>query len=114
LKQLVTAEEFPDLHPVIQAGGYIDAGGEQETWSDLEFALERVFDGIQHRVDGRPSPTPPSIVADAVDGLIRGDRAVREAARERRDAERTLREARKKEREAMARVRERHRNSAGS
>ncbi|NOU70976.1 TetR family transcriptional regulator [Paenibacillus sp. LMG 31458] len=55
LKQLVTAERFPYLQPVVQAGGY---SAEEESENDNEkfygnefdFGLERILDGIEHYV----------------------------------------------------------------
>jgi AcrR family transcriptional regulator len=112
LKELVTAEEFPDLYPLIQQGLYVSAGADEpEVVSDLDFSLERVFDGLQHRVDTGPTPTAqPRPEEERLDAAILADKGVREAARERREVEKKLREARKREREAMKRVRERLRH----
>ena len=46
MKQLVKAEDYPDLYPVLQSGAY---SGEEVNGSlddDLNFGLERTLDGI--------------------------------------------------------------------
>ncbi|MNO22648.1 Bacterial regulatory protein, tetR family [compost metagenome] len=49
LKELVTPERFPYLHPLIMSGEYT---GEDEAeggvGNDIEFGLERILDGIEH------------------------------------------------------------------
>lgn len=49
LRQLVTPDRFPNLHPVIQSGVYTEEV-ESPIGNDLEFGLDRILDGIEHYV----------------------------------------------------------------
>jgi AcrR family transcriptional regulator len=48
LKQLVTPERFPDLHPVVMSGAYTEENEDEERVNDFDFGLERILDGIEH------------------------------------------------------------------
>jgi AcrR family transcriptional regulator len=48
LKNLVTAEQFPDLYPVLLSGAYTEENEEDNTvGDDFAFGLERILDGIE-------------------------------------------------------------------
>ncbi|SEO52436.1 TetR/AcrR family transcriptional regulator [Paenibacillus sp. OV219] len=48
LKQLVTADAYPDLHPVVESGVYTGENEVENTvGNDFDFGLERILDGIQ-------------------------------------------------------------------
>jgi hypothetical protein len=109
LAQLVTADRFPDLAPLIESGVYTAS-----ELDDFRFGLERLLDGIQRFIEtapggaddnGRP-PGRQEATADDV-ALYGSDKRLKEAAKARREAEKLLREARKREREALAAARER-------
>lgn len=113
LVELVTAERFPYLQPLLVAGGYVaePGAGSLEVDDDFEFGLQRILDGIEYHVDRvaagravvRPEPPAPEIA-------LPRDKHVREAAKARREAEKALREAQKREREAVKRALERERH----
>ncbi len=49
LKELVTPEQFPYLHPLIMSGEYTgEDEAEGDVGNDIEFGLERILDGIEH------------------------------------------------------------------
>lgn len=100
LRDLITAEEFPSLYPLIEAGAF-DPGPDDP----FAFGLDRVLDGIERYIAQQPAERtrPTWEAADATDG----DPKVREAAKAVREAERSLREARKRERESRRAARER-------
>lgn len=116
LVELVTPERFPDLSPLLAAGGYVAEPGTHpgDTDDDFRFGLERILDGIQHHVDrvgaegGPAAPVAPASTASPELALPR-DPKVREAAKARREAEKALRDARKREREAIKHALERER-----
>jgi AcrR family transcriptional regulator len=109
LAQLVTADRFPDLAPLIESGVYTAS-----EFDDFRFGLERLLDGIQRFVETAPSgadedpqaPGKQETTADDV-ALYGSDKRLKEAAKARREAEKLLREARKREREALTAARER-------
>jgi hypothetical protein len=113
LVELVTAERFPYLQPLLVAGGYVaePGAGSLENDDDFEFGLQRILDGIEYHVGRvaagravvRPEPPAPEIA-------LPRDKHVREAAKARREAEKALREAQKREREAVKRALERERH----
>lgn len=103
LAELVTPERFPDLAPLVAAGGYTDGEDGQD---DFAFGLDRILDGIERYVAARISGEP-IVAAEPRPEPLPHDKAVREAAKQRREAEKALREARKREREAIGRARER-------
>jgi AcrR family transcriptional regulator len=121
LRELVTAERFPYLHPLVMAGGYVDESGaalptEGFVADDATFGLERILDGIQHYLEldaaERQSKAPVPVQgsqkrASYLDEPYPKDAAVREAASARREAEVRLREATKREAEAIGKARER-------
>jgi AcrR family transcriptional regulator len=48
LKQLVTSERYPDLHPVLMSGAYADENEAENTvGNDFDFGLERILDGVE-------------------------------------------------------------------
>ncbi|MGE8206872.1 TetR/AcrR family transcriptional regulator [Heyndrickxia sp. NPDC080065] len=52
LKQLVTAERFPDLYPLIMSGTYTGENIEETNDDDdFDFGLERILDGIEHYLE---------------------------------------------------------------
>jgi Transcriptional regulator len=110
LKELVTAERFPDLYPLVQSGVYADEEAEgAERFDDFAFGVERILDGVQAHMDavastaGRPpAETPATPLPD-----VSRDKNVREAAKSRREVEVKLREALKRERDLVAKARER-------
>ena len=53
VKQLVTPERFPYLHPVVLAGAYSAENDKEDDISygyEFDFGLERIIDGIQHYI----------------------------------------------------------------
>ncbi|ACQ82323.1 transcriptional regulator, TetR family [Beutenbergia cavernae DSM 12333] len=104
--ELVTPEQFPYLRPLFERGSY--AGTDDlDTSPELEFAVERVLDGVAHLIATRASGEPPANEADDVAAenrrtqLYRTDKKVREAAKRRREAEKKLREELKRERDVV-------------
>jgi AcrR family transcriptional regulator len=56
LKQLVTTERFPHLHPLVMSGAYTGENEEDQTVdNDFDFGLERILDGIEHYLNSKPS-----------------------------------------------------------
>jgi AcrR family transcriptional regulator len=112
LKQLVSAERFPYLSPIVQAGLY-SSGGNESGVDDFSYGLERILDGIQSFVDeiersgSRPTPPKPDRKAAHAELNYPRDAAVRDATRLRREAESKAREARKHELEFIAKAKER-------
>ena len=44
----MTAEQFPDLYPVLMSGAYTEENEEENTvGDDFVFGLERILDGIE-------------------------------------------------------------------
>ncbi|MDF2722582.1 MAG: TetR family transcriptional regulator [Paenibacillus sp.] len=54
LRQLVTPEQFPHLHPVLMSGAYTEEA-ENPIGNDLEFGLDRILDGIEHYIKQKPA-----------------------------------------------------------
>ncbi len=105
LDELVSAEQFPYLRPVLDSGAYVGADSEVET--DVAFAIDRVLDGVAGLLDGRhdvPAPEAPA-PAEGEEArraeLYRTDKKLRAAAKRRREAEKKLREELKREREIL-------------
>ncbi|WP_178019707.1 TetR/AcrR family transcriptional regulator [uncultured Paenibacillus sp.] len=49
LKELVTAERFPYLHPLVMSGEYTgEDEADNDVGNDIEFGLERILDGVEH------------------------------------------------------------------
>lgn len=111
LKQLVTEELFPYLHPIVQSGTYMGDEGDAEEDEDASFGLERILDGVERyvaaRADGRQTPPVVQPTAEPYPH----DKAVAEAVKARREAEKKVREALKRERETVKAARERERNA---
>jgi AcrR family transcriptional regulator len=54
LKQLVTPERFPNLHPVVMSGAYTGENEEDHTvLNDFDFGLERILDGIEYYLNSK-------------------------------------------------------------
>ncbi|MBB3109733.1 AcrR family transcriptional regulator [Paenibacillus phyllosphaerae] len=52
LQQLVTAERYPHLYPLIMSGVYTGEGHQDDILDDdFEFGIERILDGIEHYLD---------------------------------------------------------------
>jgi AcrR family transcriptional regulator len=100
LRELITPEEFPYLHPLIAEGAF-----EPGPDDPFAFGLDRVLDGIERYVSQQPADRarPGWAEPDPADG----DPKVKEAAKAVREAEKSLREARKRERQARTNARER-------
>ncbi|WP_276353193.1 TetR/AcrR family transcriptional regulator [Cohnella caldifontis] len=48
LKQLVTPDQFPYLHPIVESGVYTEESKEENSvGDDFDFGLERILDGIE-------------------------------------------------------------------
>jgi hypothetical protein len=61
LKQLVTPERFPDLHPLVMSGVYTGEGENEEDQTvenDFDFGLERILDGIEHYLNSKRGSAP--------------------------------------------------------
>lgn len=52
LRQLVSPERFPHLHPLIESGTYTEEV-ENPIGNDLDFGLDRILDGIEHYVNDK-------------------------------------------------------------
>ncbi|QPZ37242.1 TetR/AcrR family transcriptional regulator [Paramicrobacterium chengjingii] len=109
MHELITDDRFPALAPALRAGAL-----GADTPDPFAFALELFLDGVESAVQtaasDTPFPEPPTTPAPAPPK----DKAVREAARIRRESESALREARRKEAEAIAKSRERAAKAAKS
>ncbi|TJY41987.1 TetR/AcrR family transcriptional regulator [Cohnella pontilimi] len=54
LKQLVTKDRFPNLHPVMMSGAYTGENEADHTVdNDFDFGLERILDGIEHYLSSK-------------------------------------------------------------
>lgn len=124
IKEMITAERFPHLRPMVDSGAYltdIETGGGAESaidpeangdeLDDYEFGLQLILSGIaryaaDHQPIARPASEPgvktDDQLAEAM-GLdhVRKDAKVRAAVSARRDLESKLRDARKREREMI-------------
>ena len=100
LASLATPDRFPAVHRTIAAGAMGPESGEDP----FQFGLHAILNGIEAVMTGGAIPPQPQALPD---GHFPKDKAVREAARLRRDAEVRLREARRREREAITTARER-------
>ena len=106
LASLATADRFPAVHRAIAAGAMGADSGE----NPFRFGLQAILDGIEAvMAEGEIHPAPPA----PADDHFPKDKAVREAARLRRDAEVRLREARRREHDAIAKARDRAAKAAG-
>jgi AcrR family transcriptional regulator len=129
LRDLVDAERFPYLRPLVETGAYVGEG----QIDDGAFGLERVLDGIQTYIDARAAGLPGAgrdfgagsaraegpahagsltgsdddvRAAAAVASRYARDPRVKKAAEKRKDAEKRVREQQKAVHEAEKRVRE--------
>ena len=101
LYQLVQPTEFPHVHAALLAGVFAPV----PNGNPFTFGLERLLDGIEAYLIGRPAVPLPA--ADPLEELAERDPKVREARKARREVEKQLREARKREREQTRNARER-------
>jgi AcrR family transcriptional regulator len=103
LASLITAEQFPYLHPAVVAGALDDNAD-----NPFEFGLTRILDGIDGYMAAVSTGGPPSspVPLDHSREFARDER-VKKARQTVKDAEGKLRDARQKEREAVAKARER-------
>jgi len=101
---LVTEDRFPYLVHAVRAGVFSPEGADP-----FAFSLERLLDGIEHYIDGEAAGRPATRVISSLEGSdeILRDKAVREAAKLRKEAEARLREAKRKERDAILKAKER-------
>jgi AcrR family transcriptional regulator len=97
----VTPEAFPVLSQAIAAGVF-----NEDDDDPFEFGLDRLLDGLEHRMNDSGGNTAPRPLP-ANDDPYRRDEGVKRAREIIKDAEGRLREARKKEREAIGKARER-------
>jgi len=108
LPQLVTPEQFPQVHPAMESGVFGPDGA-----GPFGFGLERLLDGIEAYIAARPhgAGARPSVDVEAeqLAAVVARDAKVREAAKAVREAERALRDARKRQREQERAARERAR-----
>jgi len=101
---LITAEEFPALRRVVDAGVFMSEG------DPFMFAFDRILDGVAAyldalSVDGHRSAMTPWV--GLADADVAGDKKVREAHKAVRVAEKALRDAIKLDRIAVRDARER-------
>ena len=102
-RQLITADEYPELRAAIDAGVFLD------TSDPFSFGIARGLDGVATYMaavaEGRPEPATPWQAAEDAD--IVADKRFREARKAVREAEKALRDAQKIERQAARDARER-------
>ena len=102
-RQLITADEYPELRAAIDAGVFLD------TSDPFSFGIARGLDGVATYMaavaEGRPEPAAPWQAAEDAD--IAADKKFREARKAVREAEKALRDAQKIERQAARDARER-------
>lgn len=102
--QVITAQEYPSLRRAIDAGVF---AAEDDPF---QFAMDRVFDGVEAYIAGLDRGEPHAPVQDWLDGEpaeVLADKKVREARKGVRAAEKALRDARKAERQVLKDARER-------
>lgn len=96
--RVITAEEYPHLR------GVIDAGVFTADDDPFRFALERTFDGVEAYLEGLQRGEPRQVesvwLADEPPELV-ADKRVKEAMKAVRTAEKALRDARKIERQVV-------------
>lgn len=102
LGELVTAEQFPHLMPIITSGALGDEG-----YDPFVFGADRLIEGLVDYARARADGMPPAPAAPAPVDPAERDPKVREAVKARREAEKRLRDARTREREALKHARER-------
>lgn len=106
LTSLATPERFPAVHRAVASG----AIGPDSSVNPFEFGLHAILDGIEAAMadtGAAGQDAPPAAEPPAAAETFPKDKAVREAARLRRDAEVRLREARRRENDAIAKARDR-------
>lgn len=120
IKELITAERFPDLRPMVDSGAYlldVDETPQAGEADDYAFGLQLIITGIaryaaEKEPVGRPVSAPGVRTEDqlaeamALDH-VRKDARVRAAVKARRELEAKLREARRREREMIKNALER-------
>lgn len=100
--QVITAEEYPALRRAIDAGVFTAES------DPFQFAMDRIFDGVDAyiaRIDGGEPHAPEQEWLDSEHAEVTADKKVREARKAVRDAEKALRAARKLERAALVEAR---------
>ncbi|MGA7148741.1 MAG: TetR/AcrR family transcriptional regulator C-terminal domain-containing protein [Microbacterium sp.] len=102
-RQLITADEYPELRAAIDAGVFLD--NSDPFWFGIARGLDGVATYMAAVAEGRPEPARPWQVAE--DAEIAADKKFREARKAVRDAEKALRDAQKIARQAARDARER-------
>lgn len=102
--RVITAEEFPELRRVIDAGVFAADD------DPFRFALARTFDGLEAYIAGLERGEPRQVesawLTDAA-AAVAADKRVKEAQKAVRAAEKALRDARKHERQVLRDAHER-------
>ncbi|HEY9291038.1 MAG TPA: TetR/AcrR family transcriptional regulator [Microlunatus sp.] len=115
MRELITAERFPYLRPLVDSGAYlidIETPPSEVDVTDYDFGIRIILNGIaQYATDtgrtvGQPQSEPGTKTQDQIAeamGLdhVRKDPKVRDAVKQRREAESKLRESIKREREMI-------------
>lgn len=113
LREVITAEDYPYLFPLTQAGSYLSEDPEEDELADFRFGLDLIMNGIAVYADAISADTESAEESSAPKALpleldhVRRDPKVRETMSKRKEAEGKLREARRKEQEAIKRAIER-------
>jgi AcrR family transcriptional regulator len=102
LLELVSAERFPFLAPLLQSGAFGDDG-----YDPFVFAADRLLEGLEGYVRDREAGAPPAAAPPVLADPAERDPKVKEAVKARREAEKRLREARTRERDALKAARDR-------
>jgi hypothetical protein len=102
LRELVTAEQFPSLVPVLDSGAFSD-----DDYDPFVFAVDRLLDGLTIYVTARQEGAAPAAAPPTRPDPALRDPKVKEAIKARREAEKRLREMRGREREAVKAATER-------
>lgn len=104
IANLVTPEQFPDLHAAIHGGAFAPDGS-----NPFRYGLSLILDGIERAIAALGDAAPPRNPAEEPSEAHPRDPAVRAARQARREAEARLREAQKRERDATKQASERER-----
>lgn len=108
IREVATSARFPDLAPLVAAGGYLGAADAQPAadgslGDDLRYALEVFLDGVTVQAEKRPAPdgveeAAPSSPREAYE---LAERTWREAIATRKATEQRVKELYKRESEAQ-------------
>lgn len=121
LSEVVTAERYPYLYPLVESGAYLgDLEEAEEESVDYDYGLKVILDGIAAYADrcrtdgaaaaagdadaGAEEPSAAGAAAPLDLDHVRRDAKVRDAIGRRKEAEGKLREARKREQEMIKRA----------